>query len=136
MTGQSQGGCLCGAVRYAFEGAPVLVALCHCRHCQRQSGSAFSIVAAVPAESFTLTGETRTFVDRGASGRPVQRVFCPNCGSPLISLIEPLPDMVLIKAGTLDDPSALAPTVEVFCDSAFPFVAALPGAERHSRSNI
>lgn len=132
----SRGGCLCGAVRYGFPGEPLLTALCHCRHCQRQSGSAFSIVAGVPVAGFALTGELRTYVDRADSGRAVERLFCPACGSAVLSRIEPLPDLVLIKAGTLDEPSRLAPSIEVFCDSAMPFVAALAGTERHSGSNI
>lgn len=130
------GGCLCGAVRYSFGGPPLLTAICHCRHCQRQSGSAFSIVAAVPAADFYLHGETRTFDDVGDSGRAVARVFCPACGSPILSRIEPMPDMLLIKAGTLDDARGLRPTIEVFCDLALPFLPPLAGTERHRGSNI
>lgn len=132
----SRGGCLCGAVRYGFPGEPLLTALCHCRHCQRQSGSAFSVVAGVLAADFSLTGELRTYVDTSENGRPVERLFCPACGSAVLSRIAPLPDLVLIKAGTLDDTSGLAPNVEVFCDRAMPFVAALAGAQRHAASNI
>ena len=132
----SQGKCLCGAVSYSFPGAPLLTAVCHCRHCQRQSGSAFSIVAAVPRAGFELQGETRIFFDTGDSGRPVERHFCPDCGSPIFSAITPMPDMVLIKAGTLDTVADLTPTVEVFCEYALPFQPALHGTERHQRSNI
>lgn len=133
---RTAGGCLCGKVRYRFAGHPLFTAICHCRHCQRQSGSAFSIVAAVPAADFDLQGETRSFDDVSDSGRAVERVFCPACGSPILSRIDPMPDMVLIKAGTLDRPATLQPTVEVFCDLALPFLPALAGTERHGRSNI
>jgi hypothetical protein len=135
-SGRSAGQCLCGAVTYSFPGTPLLTAICHCRHCQRQSGSAFSIVAAVPRASFELQGETRIFADTGDSGRPVMRHFCPGCGSPIYSTIAPMPDMVLIKAGTLDTVAELTPTIEVFCDYALPFQPALHGTERHPRSNI
>jgi hypothetical protein len=130
------GGCLCGAVRYSFSGPPLLTAICHCRNCQRQSGSAFGIVAAVADADFDLQGDTKTFHDSSDSGRTVSRVFCPACGSPILSTIEPMPGIMLIKAGTLDEPGTLQPVIEVFCDSALPFLPALAGTERHARSNI
>ncbi|MBL8649514.1 MAG: GFA family protein [Sphingopyxis sp.] len=136
ISGHTTGGCLCGQVRYGFRGAPLLTAICHCRNCQRQSGSAFGIVAAVAAADFALQGDTRTFQDSSDSGRTVARVFCPECGSPILSTIEPMPGMVLIKAGTLDDPGSLQPAVEVYCDRALPFLPALAGTERHAGSNI
>ncbi len=131
-----EGGCLCGKVRYAFSGDPVLTAICHCRHCQKQSGSAFSIVAAVPAADFRLVGKPAVYHDRSENGRPVERHFCAGCGSPILSVIAPMPGFVLIKAGTLDDSSGLDPTIEVFRDHALPFLPALPGTEKHAASNI
>lgn len=133
---RTTGGCLCGQIRYSFGGAPLLTAICHCRNCQRQSGSAFGIVAAVPEADFDLLGETRTFHDSSDSGRAVARVFCPACGSPILSTIEPMPGIMLIKAGTLDDPAGLQPAIEVYCDRALPFLPALAGTERHAGSNI
>ncbi len=133
---RTTGGCLCGQVRYDFGGHPLLTAICHCRNCQRQSGSAFGIVIAVAAADFDMKGETRTYNDGSDSGRTVARVFCPTCGSPILSRIEPMPDLVLIKAGTLDAPGALRPVVEVYCDRALPFLPAIAGTERHGQSNI
>jgi len=135
-SGHTTGGCLCGQVRYGFSGAPLLTAICHCRNCQRQSGSAFSIVAAVPESDFDLSGETRTFDDESEGGRPVARVFCQACGSPIYSRIEPMPGLIFVKAGTLDDPGVLQPAVEVFCDRALPFLPALADTERHAGSNV
>lgn len=135
-TARSQGRCMCGGVRYSFAGAPLLTAVCHCRQCQRQTGSAFSIIAAVPKQDLELSGETKVFMDTGDSGRPVERHFCPECGSPIMSIIEPMPDMVLIKAGTLDTIAQLSPTIEVFCESALPAFPAMTGTERHAGSNI
>lgn len=135
-TEHSHGKCLCGSVSYRFPGTPLLTAVCHCRNCQRQTGSAFSIVAAVPRAGFALHGETKVFIDVSDSGRPVERHFCPECGSPIFSAIAPMPDMVLIKAGTLDAFAELTPSVEVFCDYALPFQPPLAGTERHPRSNV
>src|SRR4051794_15337256 len=77
------GGCLCGAVRYGCDAEPALTALCHCRHCQKQTSAPFSIVVAVPKGSFRIErGTLTTFDDVGDSGQPVQRSFCGRCGSP------------------------------------------------------
>ena len=133
---QSTGGCLCSAVRYELSAHPAFTAICHCRHCQRQSGSAFSIVAGYPSTAYVQTGETRVFLDQGASGRPVERHFCGQCGSAILSRIEPLPDLVLIKAGTLDDVTGLDPAIEVFCESRMGFLPELPSTEKHGRSNV
>jgi len=129
------GGCLCGNVRYAFDGEPLLVAVCHCRHCQRQSGSAFSLVIAVTDAAYRQQGETRVFVDTGESGALVLRHFCGNCGSPIVSIAGAIPGLTLIKGGSLDDPGLWTPSVEAYCDSSLPWLPAVAN-ERHARSNI
>lgn len=131
----SEGGCLCGQVRYSFSGDPFLTAICHCRNCQKQSGSAFSVVCAIPADAYAQQGETRVYEDRGDSGKGVARHFCPDCGSPIISVAEGLPGVVIVKAGTLDDFAAATPAAEVYCDSALSWLPALSDT-RFPRSNI
>ncbi|MCE7795409.1 GFA family protein [Sphingobium sufflavum] len=133
--GAQSGGCLCGQVRYRFSGAPLLTAVCHCRHCQKQGGSAFSVVCAIPAAAYEQSGETRIFADRGESGKGVARHFCPDCGSPIISVAEALPDMVIVKAGTMDDFAAVRPDAEAYCDSALSWLPVL-APTRFPRSNI
>ena len=115
------GGCLCGKIRYASKAAPVMTALCHCKNCQKQAGTAFSVVVAVPKSALSVTGTLKTFNDTGSSGKPVRRNFCPDCGSPITTDVEAMPDLVFIKAGTLDDTSTLAPTMEIFCSSTQPW---------------
>ena len=118
------GGCLCGAVRYACDAEPVLTALCHCRHCQKQTSAPFSIVVAVPRGSLRVErGTLKTFADTGDSGQPVARSFCPDCGSPIRSFVAALPELEFVKAGTLDDTSWLAPTMELWCETAQPWLA-------------
>ncbi|MGE4324093.1 MAG: GFA family protein [Sphingobium sp.] len=117
-----EGGCLCGQVRYASSSDPVATAVCHCRNCQKQGGAAFSIVAVVPSASVTVTGALKTFDDQGDSGGVVHRQFCPECGSPIFSRIPTMPDVTIIKAGTLDDVSTLTPQVQVWCQSMQPWV--------------
>lgn len=116
MTSQT-GRCLCGQVSYSIDGAPAVTAVCHCTHCQRQSGAAFSVNLMVQESQLTLKGAMTTFEDKGDSGNKVYRKFCGTCGSPILSALEGMPGMVAIKAGTLDDVSGVKPAVQVWCDS-------------------
>lgn len=122
------GRCLCGQISYEISGDLIATAVCHCDHCQRQSGGAFSVNLIAVESQLAVTGTLSTFEDRGEKGDAVYvyRRFCGNCGSPIVSaLVEPA-GVIAIKAGTLDDKSALAPTVEVWCESKQPWVQ-LPG---------
>ena len=119
------GGCLCGNVRYSVEAEPVFTVVCHCKNCQKQAGAAFSIEFGVPSSAVSVQGTIKTFHDKGDSGKSVDRHFCPECGSPLISEIAVMPDVSLIKAGTLDDTSWVLPTMELYCDSAQSWVKLL-----------
>ena len=114
------GGCLCGAVRYKVQWPPVMVAACHCGNCQKQAGSALSLVAFLKREQLDVTGELSTYQDIGASGEPVYRKFCGKCGSPVITETPSaiLQGNIFIKAGTLDDCSGLAPTLHFWTNSA------------------
>jgi len=132
--GKLDGRCLCGAVEYSCDAEPAFTAVCHCRDCQRQSGTAFSVIVGVPESDFRLSGELATFDTVGEDhGRETHRRFCPTCGSPVISESEGLPGVVLIKAGTLDDPTWLQPQMEVWGRSAHPWVPAQEGRPRVER---
>ena len=112
------GGCLCGKVRYASTADPVMTAVCHCTHCQKQAGSAYSVIVGVPRPALTVTGPLKDYVDKGESGLPVHRNFCPECGSPILTLVDAMPQLTFVKAGTLDDTSTLNPTMGIFCGNA------------------
>jgi hypothetical protein len=112
------GGCLCGAVRYEYEGEVGAAGYCHCEDCRRTSGSAFGVSVRVAAAGFRTTrGEPRAFTKAGDSGRLVTRCFCPDCGSPLFTLPPLHPEVVFIKAGSLDDPSVVAPNRQAWMRS-------------------
>src|SRR5664279_416174 len=113
-----EGGCLCGQVRYSAHAEPVFVGVCHCKNCQKQSGTAFSVVIAIPKSAMSIQGQLKTYHDKGDSGQPVLRRFCAECGSPIVTEVSVMPDLTLIKAGTLDDTSWLDPKMHIFCDSA------------------
>ncbi len=124
MTETRSGGCLCGAVRYQVAWPPAAQVVCHCKDCQRQAGTAFSIIVGVPRDSMTITGALKTFNGTGDSGGTVYRHFCGECGSPILSEIPggAFEGQAFIKAGTLDDTSDLAPAVHVWTDSAQPWL--------------
>jgi hypothetical protein len=121
MTNESRtGGCLCGAVRYTTSWPPLMLGTCHCKHCQRQAGSAFSVVAAVPIAGLETKGTLTLYEDGSASGNPVYRKFCGKCGSPVFT---ETPDgnaqgMIFIKAGTLDESKDLQPNIHFWTISA------------------
>src|SRR5204862_2281734 len=90
----------------------------------------FSIVVVVTESALTIHGKTKTYNDKANSGQPVNRIFCPECGSPIISVAPALPGLSIIKAGTLDDTSWLKPTMEIFCDSAQPWLTLAGSMQR------
>ena len=105
------GGCLCGRVRYTASAAPAFTGICHCRNCQRFTGSAFETVLGFPKEAVQIEGERKIYQDTSDAGRPLYRGFCPNCGSSLTSEVTVMPGVLMILAGTLDDPTVVQPTM-------------------------
>jgi hypothetical protein len=120
MTTKRSGGCLCGAVRYEAAWPPVATAVCHCKNCQKQAGSALSVIAVLPRDGLSVTGTLTTYEDTADSGNPVYRRFCGRCGSPVISDTPgaEAQGIIFLKAGTLDEASDLVPTLHYWKNSA------------------
>lgn len=125
------GGCLCGKVRYSVPKTPLSTVICHCRNCQRQAGSAFSVVAVFSRADLKIEGNLATFEDRGSSGQKVFRQFCPECGSPVLTDTERAREqgIIFVKAGTFDDVSDLKPTTHYWTQEAQPWLALPEGAQ-------
>ena len=130
MMGQT-GGCLCGQIRYELNADPLMCVTCHCKNCQRQAGSALSIIIGVPENSVRIEGTVKTYNDTGDSGATVRRQFCENCGSPVFTRGESPSGVMFIKAGTLDDTSGLQPTFHCYTKSKQDWLelSGLPGFE-------
>ena len=111
-----KGGCLCGAVRYTAHADPARVGVCHCRDCQKFTGSAFGFLVGLPRAAFEIAGVLKTFTKPADSGRPIVRRFCPECGSSIVEEPGSRPDLVIINGGTLDDPTSVTPGIEIYCD--------------------
>lgn len=127
LTGQ----CLCGSITWELAGDPIATAVCHCDHCQRQSGGAFSVNVVGHISQLTVNGELTVYGDPGDDETGtvhVERRFCGTCGSPIVSELMGTDGVIAMKAGTLDDKSGIQPTVEVWCEKRQPWVD-LPGMQ-------
>lgn len=125
-----EGGCACGAVRYKLTASPLIVHACHCRDCQRLTGTAF----------VTNIWIERRFVESNAaplqsnlvtagSGKPHEVFRCAKCGTAVWSKYHAAPgDTVLLRAGTLDRPEAVTPDVHIFTRSKVPWLSLPAGA--------
>lgn len=124
------GGCLCGAVRYAYNARPMALNACHCGHCKKLSGSDYIKMLIGESAHFTHAGETAVFRKRAESGREIDIRRCAQCGTRLWH--EPLsaPHFVFICAGTLDDTSWTTPTSHIWVELADPAVGMAMDAVR------
>ncbi len=121
------GGCLCGGVRYEYDGEVGPANYCHCADCRRATGSAFNIGVRLEAARFRLAcGRPRGFTKRGDSGNELTRWFCPDCGSPLYTASPRHPEFHYVKAGTLDDPSIVRPSHQNWMGSKVPWASPAP----------
>jgi hypothetical protein len=114
------GSCLCSNIRYECSVEPILMSNCHCRDCQRATGSAFAAALLVPRAAITIAGEVKYYDVMGDDGATVGRGFCPNCGARLFSKPSN-PDLMGILAGSLDDPSEFQPSMDFYTASAQPW---------------
>lgn len=124
------GGCACGAIRYECSAEPAFSWNCHCRDCQRASGSTFCPVLYVPRTALTITGQSIYYDVKAESGNKVSRGFCPQCGSPVFIQAELVPDLQGLWAASLDNPSLFHPQVHVWTDRAQPWDCMAPTLAR------
>jgi len=112
------GGCYCGAVRYESKGDPIFKGQCHCRECQYISGGSPNVTMGMPDTTFEYTKGSAKGFKRADLDNAVTREFCPECGTHLLSRVPGMP-AVLLKVGTLDDPSVFGtPQMAIFlCDN-------------------
>ncbi len=123
MSTTATGSCLCGAVAYEVSQPIQDVIACHCTDCQKATGSGASHNLVVKTENLRVTrGEPRAFDKTVDSGRILTRFFCADCGSPLFARRNTSPEITVIKAGTLDDRSALRHAMDIWTASAVAYM--------------
>ncbi len=124
-----EGGCFCGAVRYALRGKPTYSANCHCRSCQRAIGTGYATWTGAKPENFEITrGQPAIY----KSSPGVRWGYCRDCGTSLTYAGDDWTDVAVVSA-TLDDPSFVKPTTNVFLDHKQPWVALDEGLRKYQR---
>ena len=133
MSEKWQGGCQCRDIRYSVDPAQVMtLCCCHCRDCQKQSGSAFGMSLILPREAFTLKhGALMLWEDRSARGSVKRAHFCPRCGVRIFHDGGEASALVSVKAGTLDDTSVLRPAGQLWTKRAQPWLPLPDGTLRY-----
>jgi hypothetical protein len=122
MSVPREGGCACGAVRYRLTSEPLFIHCCHCLNCQRQTGSAFVINALIEAHRVEVLSGTPQPVEAPRDDGSAQTIFrCPICQIAVFSEYG-RPEVRFVRAGTLDDPSTVAPDVHIYTRSKLDWV--------------
>jgi len=117
-----EGGCACGKVRYELRQPPLFVHCCHCLNCQRQTGAAYAINMLIESHSVELRGREPEPVPVPRSGADPQQIYrCSVCRTAVWSTYGDK-SVFFVRAGTLDDPSAVAPDVHIYTRSKLPWV--------------
>jgi hypothetical protein len=127
----AQGGCQCGAIRYALHARPLAIFVCHCTECRRQSASAFGISVQVPQAALLLKqGEPRLWSRPTATGHTLDCWFCPNCGTRLWHQRRGATATLNIKGGSLDEALDLTEAIHIWTRSKLPGVVIPDGARQ------
>lgn len=121
MASGLSGGCACGAFRYVSDAEVEFSFNCHCRKCQRATGSGHASAFALPVEAVKIQGDIREYQGTSDAGAATYNGFCPHCGSPITSRTERFPDRLYFHAATLDNPSTFVVGFSVFEDEAQPW---------------
>ena len=110
----AEGGCLCGAIRYRVAGAVTESGYCHCRTCQRQSGSPVVAWFALDRSGFAyIKGTPGVYRASDHAGRE----FCTNCGTYLVFREDDDAETLGVNTATLDDPMRAPPDFHIYCES-------------------
>lgn len=123
------GGCICGDVRFVVESEPLTIYACHCTHCQRSSGTAFTMSMLIDRAFLSVTrGEPTQYVVQFAAGLPATGLMCGSCGTRLWRAGRKNANLIILRAGTLDQTSWLRPVAHLWTRSAQPWLALPKGS--------
>ena len=111
------GSCLCGAVRFKLTTEPLATRICWCRDCQHLSGNGTANVL-VAAEGLSISGTLSEYIKPADSGNQITRQFCPSCGTHLFAKSSARPEFRVLRAGNLNEPSSIKPTMNIWAASA------------------
>ena len=126
------GRCLCGDISYRLTAEPVGSRVCWCANCQRISSNG-TVNAIFPTQAIEISGTPNEYTSTADSGNDVRRRFCPRCGCHLFSDSSGRPGLTVVRLGTLDDPSSIKPTANIWSASAPSWACLDPALERIER---
>ncbi|MCD6041435.1 MAG: Glutathione-dependent formaldehyde-activating enzyme [Burkholderiales bacterium] len=125
------GSCLCRAIRYEVSVPVAELRACHCKDCQKASGTAGSVNAMIPTSGFKITqGTPKRFTVTADSGRTLHRFFCGECGSPLFSRRDTTPETTSLRIGTLDNAPEMRIVANIWTKSARPWAYIDPSSKQ------
>lgn len=130
-----EGGCLCGRIRYEVQGPSLFETQCCCRDCQLATGTGHTTIVGVLKSQLMVAGGPKVFTNVGESGGTVSRHFCGECGGRLYTSGSLPGDVVMIQAGSLDEPSVVKPQNVIYAKDAVAwdtFDATLPVFETYA----
>jgi len=130
---QVTGGCLCKAVRYRIDAAPIASRACWCRVCQYIGAGSATVNVCFPSSAIAIEGALHDYRSIADSANVMHRRFCPHCGVHLFSEAEVRPHLIFVRAGTLDDPELGKPSANIWTSEAPTWACideALPSVER------
>ena len=109
--------CSCGQLSVICEGSPVFVSACHCKACQRRTGSVFAVNATFPSSNVEVRGRSSSYTHAADSGRKVKFQFCAECGSTVYWSVDARPNATVVAVGAFGDPGFDAPIRTVWTES-------------------
>ena len=113
-----EGGCLCGAIRYELTGPSLFECQCCCRDCQKATGTGHTTIVGIHQSQLAMTGTPATYTNKGESGESVTRHFCGTCAGRLYTSGSMPGEMIMIQAGSLDDPNVVEPQNVIYTKQA------------------
>lgn len=138
MTHELEGGCLCGNVRFRTNQAPMRTLVCHCKFCQRVTGSSYFAESMFPMDAVSFTGGPLSqyeHISEGSSKRVFVH-FCPRCGTTVSLTFERWPDVRGISRGCYDDPNAVTISSHIWTESASSGTALPGGVDCFARARV
>jgi hypothetical protein len=129
------GRCLCGAVVFKIDAEPLLTRVCWCRDCQHLAANG-SVNLLVPAEALSVSGALAEYTKTADSGNEVTRQFCPACGTQLFAKSSARPQFRVVRAGNLDEPSSVQPSMNIWASSAPVWACLDPALERVEQQGL
>lgn len=130
-----KGGCLCGKVRYEYDGDISEIAMCHCSQCRQAQGGSFATNSPVDADKLQISG--KEYIKEFESNENKVRAFCSNCGSPLYSARKDLPSIKRLRLGSVETTFTCENKYHIFSASKAPWYAiadGYPQFEEHKKT--